>query len=257
MITQGLLGEFEKHATRLRNAKRARAEELTCKSFLEEYAQPTRAAQTHAEEEETIGVPLSTDKYEGDTHLRTLNTLLAKIDNNGFERSSQQLDFHSAFTVACGRVLYRKDWSLNKPAICSHLGWTKSFSEVMISTPRRFGKTFSVAMFVCCMSLSIGIETVIFSPARRASRKILERVVEFLRLVGASDRIVEFNQEACRIRSYDGKKSLIRSFPVCPLARPPASSVCPARSLCRLLGRRARSGYVFALFEPKPRTVKK
>lgn len=33
-------------------------------------------------------------------------------------------------------------------------------------------------MYVACLSLSLGLETVIFSPARRASRKILERVVE-------------------------------------------------------------------------------
>lgn len=51
-------------------------------------------------------------------------------------------------------------------------------------------------------------------PARRASRKLLERVVEFLKVLDCEDKIIEFNQEACRIHSYDGKKSLIRSFPV-------------------------------------------
>ena len=89
-------------------------------------------------------------------------------------------------------------------------------------------------------------------PARRASRKLLERVVEvrsserfsqlvsdcfrcaqFIRLVGCEDRIVECalrlfelvcvspltrvdcadNQEQCRVNSYDGCSSLIRSFP--------------------------------------------
>lgn len=85
-------------------------------------------------------------------------------------------------------------------------------------------------MFVAALSMAVGIETVIFSPARRASRKILERVVEFLRLIGAGGRIIEFNQEACRVRSYDGKTSLIRSFPVShrpsapPPPRPPSGS---------------------------------
>ena len=50
-------------------------------------------------------------------------------------------------------------------------------------------------------------------PARRASRKLLERIVEFIQVVGGSKRICEYNQEACRVIAYDGKKSLIRSFP--------------------------------------------
>ena len=63
------------------------------------------------------------------------------------------------------------------------------------------------------MALSFRLEIVIFSPARRASRKLLERVVEFVRLLGCEDRIVEFNQEQCRVNAYDGNSSLIRSFP--------------------------------------------
>tara|TARA_X000000368_G_scaffold363563_3_gene308788 strand:- start:218 stop:433 length:216 start_codon:yes stop_codon:yes gene_type:complete len=54
---------------------------------------------------------------------------------------------------------------------------------------------------------------VLAGPARRASRKLLERIVEFVRLAGGESKIVEYNQEACRLHSFDGKKSLIRSFP--------------------------------------------
>jgi len=81
------------------------------------------------------------------------------------------------------------------------------------------------------------------SPARRASRKLLERMVEFVRLLYVlaltyppppplcSFRVpaltdfgriavefrghepIEYNQEQCRVKSFDGKQSLIRSFP--------------------------------------------
>ena len=81
------------------------------------------------------------------------------------------------------------------------------------STPRRFGKTFSIAIFCACLALAVGLEIVVFSPARRASRKLLERIVEFIVLAGGKDKIVEYNQEACRLHAFDGKKSLIRSFP--------------------------------------------
>jgi hypothetical protein len=39
-------------------------------------------------------------------------------------------------------------------------------------------------------------------------------VFRFLKVLDCEDKILEYNQEACRIHSYDGKKSLIRSFPV-------------------------------------------
>jgi hypothetical protein len=35
----------------------------------------------------------------------------------------------------------------------------------------------------------------------------------FVRLAGGEKRICEYNQEACRVVAFDGKKSLIRSFP--------------------------------------------
>ena len=91
--------------------------------------------------------------------------------------------------------------------------WQSCPSEVLVSTPRRFGKTFSIAIFVACLAATIGCEVVIFSPARRASRKMLERIVEFLRVIGAEERIVEYNQEACRLESLYHGRALIRSFP--------------------------------------------
>ncbi len=56
-------------------------------------------------------------------------------------------------------------------------GWSKCSSEVLISTPRRFGKTFSIAIFAACLALTQKCEIVVFSPARRASRKLLERIM--------------------------------------------------------------------------------
>ena len=83
--------------------------------------------------------------------------------------------------------------------------------ECCCGRPRRFGKTFSIAIFTACLALSMKCEIVVFSPARRASRKLLERMIEFVRLLGHEP--IEFNQEQARMRSYDGQESLIRSFP--------------------------------------------
>ena len=92
-------------------------------------------------------------------------------------QSPHQLKFHSAFERATARVIYRQDWATMRPAIMKKNGWPTCPSEVLISTPRRFGKTFSIAIFAACLALTLKCEVVVFSPARRASRKLLERMV--------------------------------------------------------------------------------
>lgn len=79
------------------------------------------------------------DAYKGDVRLRVLQGLLSEIDKNGFERSAHQVQFHDKFIRACSRVLYRDEWAVHRAGIMRHNGWEKTPSEVMISTPRRFG----------------------------------------------------------------------------------------------------------------------
>ena len=222
MLSDDLYSLFDQQVTDTAIARKRRREELALKGSIEAIGlekaaeNPTvlGAAASSSNDPDTYGTRLPIDEFDGDTHMRTLNQLLKEVDKRGFERSAQQLEFHEAFTMATARVLYKSDWALRRPDICKKHNWPTDFGgEVMISTPRRFGKTFAVAIYVACLSLSMGLETVIFSPARRASRKILERVVEFIRLVDCSNRIIEYNQEACRIKSFNGKNSLIRSFP--------------------------------------------
>lgn len=180
-----------------------------------------------------LGVSLDSDRYEGDCVLRTLQALLSTVDDRGYQRSPQQVRFHDAFIRATSRVIYKKDWGRDRPKIMEMNTWAACPSEILISTPRRFGKTFScvhlitrvcrsidacacrcrIAIFVAALALSTGLEVVVFSPARRASRKLLERIVEFVRLLDCGDRIEEYNQEQCRLTSFRGTKSLIRSFP--------------------------------------------
>ena len=57
--------------------------------------------------------------------------------------------------------------------------------------------------------------SLVAGPARRASRKLLERMQEFVTVLNMSHRILEFNQENLRIAPLEGTAatSLIRSFP--------------------------------------------
>jgi len=70
-------------------------------------------------------------------------------------------------------------------------------SEVLIVTPRRFGKTTAVAMYVtACLLFIPGVKIAIFSTGQRASTSLTDLVRTFLRAIqGASERIVEQTKE--------------------------------------------------------------
>jgi hypothetical protein len=84
----------------------------------------------------------SDDVYMGCARFRTINLLLGVIDSRGFERSASQEKFHDAFIRTCGKVIYREEWGVHQGAIIRHNGWNTIASGILISTPRRFGKTF-------------------------------------------------------------------------------------------------------------------
>lgn len=205
LMSDAIFKGFESHVQELMEARKRRQEALAFKSAVEEEGGAAEeeggAAQTQ-DELDGLGVQLPVDKWRGDTNMRTLQKLLSRVDARGFERSAQQLEFHQAFMKAAARVIYRGDWETDRPMIMDKYGWTKCNSEVLISTPRRFGKTFSIAIFCACLALALGLEIVVFSPARRASRKLLERIVEFIRLAGGENKIVEYNQ-ACALSPRD------------------------------------------------------
>ena len=220
-ISDELRAQFREHTLHLRDARRTRKASLQLKTLVGTSRQQAAAVQAANVD---LGAKLPTDKYEGDAVLRTLRKLLATIDERGFQRSSQQLRFHDAFERATSRVMYRDDWAGSEPAIQERNGWATTPSEILISTPRRFGKTFrcpaspslaqrrrnstelqpprvcvrSIAIFSAALALSCKLEIVIFSPARRASRKLLERIKEFVTLLDCENRIVEYNQVSIR-----------------------------------------------------------
>ena len=136
-----IFNEFEVHATRLKERSRARRDAVRVRNVV--FADEEGSAGVSAKD--LLGKMLATDEYRGDANMRTLNTLLTMVDGLGFERSRHQLIFHEAFKKAVARVIYKEDWGSSKPLIMRKYGWTRCASEVLISTPRRFGKTFSCA----------------------------------------------------------------------------------------------------------------
>lgn len=123
-------------------------------------------------------------KLPGDDRLWKLRSSLACIDNVWQERSNHQIEFHDAFTRVCGRILYGKDWNRAEHDMKLSNGWKSSPAAFLVSTPRRFGKTFSVAMFAAALAISVPCAIGIFSPGKRQSCAMLSRVVQFLGYLG-------------------------------------------------------------------------
>ena len=207
-FTESVKRLFETHVQTLKSQRDEKRAKLQVRTIVDSHALAVGSGADMG----TCGT-LSGDALQGDINFQNVKDYLNMIDQRGYERSPHQLRFHDAFMRATARVIYRDDWSRRESEIKKKHNWDKTPSEILISTPRRFGKTFAIAIFVAAMSLSFGFECVIFSPARRASRKLLERIVEFIKLLDGEKNIIEYNQEQCRLTSKDGKKSLIRSFP--------------------------------------------
>ena len=146
LMSNTLFLGFEAHVKALEHAREQRREALAFKSAVEEDAEmiDEGAAKKTQDELDGLGVWMPGDKYTGDINMRTLQKLLARVDARGFERSAQQLEFHQAFMKAAARVIYKGDWETDRPMIMEKYGWERCNSEVLISTPRRFGKTYSI-----------------------------------------------------------------------------------------------------------------
>jgi len=142
LFSPNILQLFDTQFDRVKAAARRRRNAVELKATVDDTAEAAVV-----DIRSTFGVQLPTDQYEGCRNLRTLRGLLAIVDDRGFERSPHQLSFHSAFERCVSRVIYKKDWSTSRPQIMKLNNWAKCSSEVLISTPRRFGKTFRYATF--------------------------------------------------------------------------------------------------------------
>ena len=147
LLSPALFAAFDSHVEEIAAARKRRQEMLAFRTAVDEDGQAEEVAADATQDEiDGLGVWLPTDTMQGDVNMRTLEKLLKRVDQRGFERSAQQLEFHVAFMKAAARVIYRGSWETERPAIMRKYGWDKSNSEVLISTPRRFGKTFRCAL---------------------------------------------------------------------------------------------------------------
>ena len=101
-------------------------------------------------------------------------------------------------------------------------GWEHLASEVLISTPRRFGKTISVSMFAAAILFAApGVELSIYSTCKRISQKLLRNVVKFFHIICGQDlssegfKVIRQNMEEIVLQGGLGSQDVrvVNSYP--------------------------------------------
>lgn len=158
-----------------------------------------------------INPALSRKQVTGDQVLANVRRTL---DSMELKRSTDQKAFHEQMIRACLPHIYGPELDTQLDRILKENGWEDLQEQVMIVTPRRWGKTYSVAMFVialawCCRS----IEQAIFSTGRRASQKLLELIYKLItRIPGARECIPKYNVETLWVLGPGGPEDVRKIF---------------------------------------------
>jgi hypothetical protein len=141
---------------------------------------------------------------DGFARIRDCRLALDTMDRMGWQRSFHQRMFHDNFIRACARIFFKTDppgaFARAHQAVLDINGWDNASQEVLISTPRRFGKTISVSMFAAALVYSArSVEISIYSTCKRISQKLLRNVQKFLRLIYAGLKARPFKELRCNM----------------------------------------------------------
>ncbi len=147
---------------------------------------------------------------KGDERMQAIRKTLNKL---GYERSKMQRQFHDRFIQAVALHLYKDDPDVDLESIMRMNGWSDLRQSVLCLTPRRFGKTTAVAMFIAAYAMCVPHSTQsVFSTGRRASQKLLELIRDIIKKTPMKSAIVKCNQEELILQfGFDRRK--IFSYP--------------------------------------------
>lgn len=156
---------------------------------------------------------IGNEQCDGEKRMKLLLKTLERIDAlPGFKRSNQQREMHLKFATASFRKVYGKDYRRHIVRFLKENNLTEVRSDCIVLTPRRFGKTTAVAMYVAAYLLSMPGQTVryvylhgwitnilesIYSTGRRASRKLLALIYKLVyELLNHNDKRVPIYNQA-------------------------------------------------------------
>ncbi|KAJ1465061.1 hypothetical protein T484DRAFT_1757657 [Baffinella frigidus] len=162
---------------------------------------------------------------DGFFHMTRLREALNALDRCGWKRSYHQRMFHEEYLRSATRVFFKteKPGSFERAhkKVLEVNGWDSLQQEILISTPRRFGKTISISLFCAALMFACpAVECSIYSTCKRISQKLLRNVCKFLDMIYVEMKVAPFkvhrrNQEELNIQGPEGQGDLrtISSYP--------------------------------------------
>lgn len=156
-----------------------------------------------------------TDNMNGFRRMQLCRQALEALDRRGWARSFHQRLFHEEYLKSCTRVFFKRDgpgaFARAHNRILELNSWDSTPQEILVSTPRRFGKTISVSMFAAAMLFSCpNMELSIYSTCKRISQKLLRNIVRFLDIIFVELNVqpykfVRHNQEEVHVAGNEGQ----------------------------------------------------
>jgi len=131
----------------------------------------------------------------GDTILKQILKTLDSFEE--FQRSAEQKQFHESFVDASLPHIFGLDWERNRSRVLAGRNLKELQQELLVCTPRRFGKTTSVSMFCAAMLMYAPNTWIsIFSTGQRASTSLLDLTAKLVNAIpGGASRISKKNTE--------------------------------------------------------------
>ncbi len=183
--------------------------------FVQKEKEARAAQRIRSRLELSTDTSVSLNHCRGDELVRNvLRTLDSFRTDNGDKliRSREQKLFHFLWLQAFFPFIYAHNWHSHSERVLANLpilfGFPQAqkriFYEVLCLTPRRYGKTWAVAMFIAAMIYEIpGIKFANFSTGRRASGFVMDDVLRFFRQLPDGDkRILKSNQERLEVTEF-------------------------------------------------------
>jgi hypothetical protein len=191
------------------------ARDIATKDYNDVIETQVRSMTIHKKSEYYINPSLTAKKSGGETKLNNLMKILERFDQLGYKRSKHQVDFHKAFTSAILKQLYGNEIYSHLAKLLRDYEIDELRPDVIVCTPRRYGKTTSVALFVAAVLWTIpGFKVDIYSTGRRASSKLLALIWKMLCHLGDPKKFKHiYNQETLAIKCPYGDISICNSYP--------------------------------------------
>lgn len=165
------------------------------------------------------------EKLNGVQRIQKCRDALSALDRRGWDRSFHQRMFHEVYLKSCVRIFFKRDgpgaFARNHNRVLELNGWDSTPQEVLVSTPRRFGKTISVSMFAAALIFAApSMELSIYSTCKRISQKLLRNIIKFVDLIylelGVEPyKILRMNQEEIHLAGPEGHGDVrvVNSYP--------------------------------------------